>query len=106
MSDRNIIDLYLASIDDEYTAGAITELTKYKLKLQIAAEYLVKHDDEHACFEVLYSIPEIFYGLELQGILESDSLYALQMLEFTSHLEKRGITTEISSRPTQATARA
>lgn len=104
--DADLAIKVLDFIKDEYEQCRINETTKFKLQLQVAAEMLVKHDSEEWALRIMYSIPEMFYGLDLEGLLEKDELFALQMRELASQLEKRGLTSVQVFKPTQAASKA
>lgn len=100
-TDRKLIEDYLSFAEDEHKAGTMTEEFLSKIRLQMAAEYLLDHDDEELCMVTLNKVPEGYFKNFLAKDMEGDSLFAAQCAELAYHLELRGITFDGIIRPTQ-----
>lgn len=106
LSDRKLTDDYLAFAEDEYKAGQMTEEFLSRIRLQMAAEYLLHYDDEALCLITINKVPEGYFKNHLAKDMEDDSLLAASLAELAYHLERRGITWHGDIKPTQAPGQA
>lgn len=103
---QKLVDDYLLFAEDECRIGNITEKVLYKIRLQMAAEYLLYHDNEELSLITLNKVPEEYILIDLPTDMKNDSLLALTLLEYIHHLEVRGITFVCPIRVTQTAAEA
>lgn len=95
LTSRDLTDDYLAFAEDEFKTGKLARTAYNKTLLQIAAEYLVEHNDEDACLFTLYKVDPDYITGEMRADLFDDSFYATAMVEFIHYLEVMGVTNEL-----------
>lgn len=106
IESKTLTDDYLVYAEDEYKAGNISEEQLSRIKLSVAAEYLLHYDNEELCLITINTVPEAYFTKVLAQDMENDSLLAASLAELAYHLERRGITWHGTIKTTQAPAQA
>ena len=100
MMSKELLDSVVAYEEEAFIANKADTVELYKVYLSSALQYL-KLGYLKDCMATLHKVPESFFETGVPSLMESDSLFAADMVDLAYTLEKAGITFEVKISPTQ-----